>query len=148
MAHISYATPTFRRYYLLAVPFVAILACAGLYDIGSRLAAVDRPLWPVLVVCLLTLACLTQRLIEGRDDFSWYTAEHVAAKVKEVTPPNAVLFADELTYFVTRHAPPPGMELVDSHKLDFPPAQARRKLSRNSAEGGGLPDSGRRFRRD
>src|ERR1022692_1438577 len=32
MVHISTATPTFRRYYLLAVPFLAILACAGLYD--------------------------------------------------------------------------------------------------------------------
>jgi len=36
-----------------------------------------------------------------------------------------VLFADEPIYFVTRHVPPPGMELEDSHKLDFPPAEAR-----------------------
>jgi hypothetical protein len=42
-----------------------------------------------------------------------------------VTPPNAVLFADELTYFVTRHVPPSGMELADSHKLEFPPVVAR-----------------------
>ena len=51
--------------------------------------------------------------------------EHIAAKVKDVTPPQAVLFADEPTYFVTRHVPPPGLELEDSHKLDFPPAMAR-----------------------
>jgi hypothetical protein len=125
MVHISTATPTFRRYYLLAVPFLAVLACAGLYDVGSRLGSADRPWWPVLIVCLLTGSCLTKRLIEGWDDFSWHTAEHIAAKVKEVTPPQAVLFADEPTYFVARHAPPPGMELADSHKLDFPPAVAR-----------------------
>jgi hypothetical protein len=63
-AHISTATPTFRRYYLLAVPFLAILACAGLYDVGSRLGSPDRPWWPVLIVCLLTGACLTKVLIE------------------------------------------------------------------------------------
>jgi hypothetical protein len=125
MAHISTATPTFRRYYLLAVPFLAILACAGLYDVGSRLGSPERPWWPVLIVCLLTGACLTKRLIEGWDDFAWHNVEHIAAKVKQVTPPQAVLYADEPTYFVTRHVPPPGMELEDSHKLDFPPAVAR-----------------------
>jgi hypothetical protein len=125
MAHISYATPTFRRYYLLAVPFLAILACAGLYDVGSRLGSPDRPWGPMLIVCLLIVACLTKRIIEGYDDFAWHDVEHVAAKVKEVTPPQALLFADEPTYFLTRHVPPPGMELADSHKLDFPPAVAR-----------------------
>jgi 4-amino-4-deoxy-L-arabinose transferase-like glycosyltransferase len=125
MAHISTATPTFRRYYLLAVPFLAILACAGLYDVGSRLGSPDRPRWPVLIVSLLTVACLSKALIDGWDDFSWYTVEKIAAKVKQVTPPQAVLFADEPTYFVTRHVPPPGMELEDSHKLDFSPAVAR-----------------------
>jgi hypothetical protein len=125
MGHISTATPTFRRYYLLAVPFLTILACAGLYDIGSRLGSPERPWGPVLTVTLLTGLCLTKALIDGRDDFSWYTVEHIAAKVKQVTTPQAVLFADEPTYFVLRHVPPPGMELADSHKLDFAPAKAR-----------------------
>ena len=125
MVHISTATPTFRRYYLLAVPFLAILACAGLYDVGSRLGSPDRPWWPVLIVSLLTGGCLAKTLIEGRDEFCWRDAEQIAAKVKEVTPPQAVLLADEPTYVVTRHVPPPGLELEDSHKLDFPPAVAR-----------------------
>lgn len=125
MAHISTATPTFRRYYLLAVPFLAILACAGLYDVGSRLSSPDRPWGPVLTVSLLTGLCLAQALIEGRDDLSWYQVERVAAKVAQVTPAQAVLLADEPTYVVTRHTPPPGLELDDSHKLDFPPAVAR-----------------------
>ena len=125
IAHISTAAPTFRRYYLLAVPFLAILACAGLYDVGSRLASPDRPWRPVLFACLLTAACLTKSLIESRDDYSWTKVEHVAAKVNEVTPPHAMLFADEPTYVVTRRVPPSGLELADSHKLDFPPAVAR-----------------------
>jgi len=126
IAHISTATPTFRRYYLLAVPFLAILACAGLYDLGSRLGSPDRPWRPVLIVCLLIGACLTKAMIESSDDITWRDVEQIAAKVNEVTPPHAVLFADEPTYFVTRHVPPPGMELEDSHKLDFPPAMARK----------------------
>ena len=125
MAHISTATPTFRRYYLLAVPFLAILACAGLCDVGSRLSAPDRPWWPVLIVSLITGLCLAKSLVEGRNDLSWRGVEGIAAKVKEVTPPQAVLLADEPTYFVTRHVPPSGLELEDSHKLDFPPAVAR-----------------------
>jgi hypothetical protein len=125
MVHVSTATPTFRRYYLLAVPFLTILACAGLYDVGSRLGSPGRPWWPVLIVGLLTGACLAKTLIEEREDFSWYDVQPIAAKVNQVTPPQAVLFADEPTYFVTRHVPPSGMELEDSHKLDFPPAMAR-----------------------
>ena len=123
--HISAATPTFRRYYLLAVPFLAILACAGLYDVGSRLGSPARPWAPVLIASLLTFGCLAKKLIEGWDEYTWHNAERIAAKVKEVTPAQAVLFADEPTYVLTRRAPPPGMELNDSHKLDFPPATAR-----------------------
>ena len=125
LAHISTATPTFRRYYLLAVPFLAILACAGLYDIACRLGGSARPWGAVLLACLITAACLAKRLIESRNDFSWYHVEQIAAKVNQVTPMTAALLADEPVYFVTRHVPPSGLELADSHKLEFPPALAR-----------------------
>ncbi len=124
MAHISTALPTFTRYYLLATPFLSILAGAGLYAVGSRLAAPDRPFWPALVVCLISFLCLARALYEGRDDYSWHDAEKTAAKVKEVTSPGAALLSDEHVYFITRHPPPSGSELEDSHKLDFPPAVA------------------------
>jgi len=122
--HISSAIPTFSRYYLLAAPFLGILACAGLYVVGSRLGAPDRPFWPVLVVILLSCLFVAKVLYDTREDFAWSDAELVAAKVRAVTPPQAVLYADEHTYFLTRHAPPSGMELADSHKLDFPPPVA------------------------
>ena len=35
-----------------------------------------------------------------------------------------MLLADEHIYFLTRRPPPSGMELADSHKLEFPPATA------------------------
>jgi hypothetical protein len=50
--------------------------------------------------------------------------EKVAAKVDQVTPAGAVVLSDEQVYFITRRAPPSGMELADSHKLDFPPERA------------------------
>ena len=40
------AHPTFARYFLLTVPFLAILSLAGLFAI-SRAFEVDRPLWPL-----------------------------------------------------------------------------------------------------
>jgi hypothetical protein len=121
MLHISTAVPTFTRYYLLAVPFLAILASAGLYSVGSRLAAQGRPFWPALIVSLITIMCLAKTLYDGRSDFSWSDVERTAAQVKKVTPPQAMLLADENVYFVTRRVPPSGLELADSHKLDFPP---------------------------
>jgi len=126
MAHISTAVPTFTRYYLLAVPFLAIPACAGLYWAGSRLAAPERPFWPVLAVALISGSCLAKAIYDGRNDLTWADVERVAAKVQEVAPPQARLLADESIYFLTRHRVPPGMELADSHKLALSPDEAAR----------------------
>ena len=124
-AIICRAHPTFERYFLLTVPFLGILAAVGLYAIGSRMVAPDRPFWPVFTLAVLVSMGLGKALYDGRDDFSWHDVEEVASKVDEVTPPNARLLADENVYFVTRRPPPSGMELADSHRLEFPPDFAR-----------------------
>lgn len=124
IVHISSALPTFAWYYLFAAPFLGILGCAGLYAVSSRLVAPDRPLRPVLLMVVLSCLFVGKGLFDVRYNFTWYNAERIAAKVKEVTPPGAVLLADEPTYFITRHAPPSGLELRDSQKLDFPTALA------------------------
>jgi hypothetical protein len=118
------AHPTFQRYFLLIVPFLAILAAAGLCAVGSRLYNPDRPLWPTLAVGLLTLMGLAKSISEDRDSFSWRDMEQIAAKTDEVTPRGATLWADEPIYFLTRRAPPSGMEFAYSHKLDLPDAEA------------------------
>jgi hypothetical protein len=61
-------------------------------------------------------------LYDSRDDFAWRTFDAVARKIVEVTPPHALLRADEQAYFLSQHRPPSGMELHDSHKLEFPAA--------------------------
>ena len=33
------------------------------------------------------------------------------------------MFADEMTYFLTRRTPPSGMEMENAHKFDFAPAR-------------------------
>jgi hypothetical protein len=122
--HISSAHPTFQRYYLLALPFVTILAAAGLYSVSTRLYAPDRPFWPIFALGLIFSLELAKALHDKHEFINWLDLEKIAAKADQVTPRGAVILADEPVYFLTRRTPPSGMELADSHKLDFPPERA------------------------
>jgi len=121
--YISSVLPTFARYYIFTVPFLAILAVAGVYAAGSSLYKLDRPWQPVLLLTLLLSFGLAKSLYEERDNMVWPDLEKTAKKVNEVTTPGQRLFADEAIYFVTRHDPPSGMEMENSHKFNFPPTQ-------------------------
>lgn len=134
-AYLMTARPTFTRYYLMTVPFFSIAAAVGLYEVMSRLSTRPRPILGAAIICVITTYCLAASLFEQRDDLAWKDVEKTAAKVKQVTPPNAVLLADEPVYFLLHRMPPTGMELEDSHKLRFSNADAlalhvvpRRKL--------------------
>jgi len=119
--HLSTARPTFARYYVFAVPFLGILAVAGVYAAGSSLYRPDRPWQPVVLLALLAAFGLTKALYDERDDMVWHDLEITAAKVREVTAPGQTLDADEAIYFLTGQPPPSGMEMRDSHKFRFPP---------------------------
>ena len=103
------------------MPFLAILAVAGVYAVGLRLYRVDRPWLPILVLAPLLSLGLAKSLYGERDDMFWADLEQTAKKVNEVTTPRQTLYADEAIYFLTRHDPPSGMEMDDSHKFKFPP---------------------------
>ncbi len=122
--HISTAHPTFQRYYLFALPFLAILAAAGLYFLCLRLYTPRRPVWPIVALAGIFSLELAKALHDKHAFINWRDLERIAAKVDQVTPPDAVILSDEPIYFLTRRSPPAGMELADSHKLDFPPASA------------------------
>ncbi len=122
-AEVGRAHPTFERYFLLAVPFLAILAAAGLYDIASRLFDPDRPLWPVLAVALLLTLGLGRSLYQRGNVDQWSIYDRQARKINQVTPPGALLFAEEPLYFATKRTPPPGLELAYTHLLNLPPAE-------------------------
>ena len=71
----------------------------------------------------MTLA-VAKELYDTREDLQWRTMEKVAAKVREVAPPDHTLLADESVYFLLHRLPPSGLENRDSHKLDLPPERA------------------------
>ena len=121
--HVSSAHPTFQRYYVFTMPFVVILVAAGMYFLTTRLWA-DRPFWPVFALILIFSLELAKGLQDRDTNLHWPDLEHIAAKVDQVTPPNGVILSDEQVYFITRRPPPTGMELADSHKLEFPMARA------------------------
>lgn len=122
---ISTAHPTFARYYLLVVPFLAILASAGLYTVSERLYRPQAPyLGLALLIALFGLG-LAKSLIQRASDIRvWSTLETLAKKVDDVTPRNAPIFADEQIYFLTQRTPPSGLEFSYSHKLKLAPTLA------------------------
>lgn len=122
--HLLRARPAFAQYFLLVVPFVGILALAGLYGIGSKLdtSAARRPVF--IVLALLGFALARAAYYDVRESYNWPQLEEVSKKVAEVTPPGNTLLADEAIYFLTRRTPYPGAEHHDSHKLTLPEAQA------------------------
>lgn len=125
-AYLCTAHPTFSRYFLLTVPFLAILASVGLYAAASRMADPDRPLLPVAALTVLLALGLAKKLYDEWDSFEWHDLEEVARAVEQVTPPGRTLLADEHIYLLTRRPPPSGMEHSDSHKLNFPSGVAAR----------------------
>ena len=122
-AEVGRAHPTFARYFLLATPFLAIPAVAGLYTV-SRAFDTNRPLWPVLVVALLFALGLGRALHERQGMDNWATYQRLAAKVDQVTPPNAPVYTVEPIYFLTHRRPPSGYELFYTHLVNLPPAEA------------------------
>ncbi|MGC2661493.1 MAG: hypothetical protein WA324_26365 [Bryobacteraceae bacterium] len=117
--------PTFRRYFLFTVPFLSILAVAGLYWAVSSMGAAEHPWRPVLIATsVFALSFGRSFYDENIDSFGWADIEEMAQKVKKVTPPDATLWADEQIFFLLKRPVPDGMETADSHKLQFPPAKA------------------------
>lgn len=123
-AELATAHPTFERYFLLAVPFVAIPAIAGLYVVGARLAGEEHPRRAAILFILLLTLGLGKALYEDSDSYSWKDTEQIARKVDEVTPPGGSLWADELIYFLIRRPPRDGMEFAYAHSIDLPPGEA------------------------
>ena len=141
--HISTAHPTFARYYLLTVPFLAILAVAGMAYIAAQFVRPVPPRWAAAFVGALLAINLARDLYDDWDGAPWWNRlSAIGRKLDEVAPRNAPVFADEAVYFLTHRAPPSGMEHDDSHKLQLKPGLEKRlhilpkaELSRRIAAG-------------
>jgi len=126
--HISVAKPTFQRYYLFLVPFLAILAAVGLYAIAARMDREERPWRPVLLLCAFSVLAIGRMLFSTFDDLKWAQLEQLAGIVKQVSTDRNKFLGDEQMYFLLGWTPPPGMELMDSHKIETLPASEYKLL--------------------
>jgi hypothetical protein len=123
--YIATAHPTFGRYFIFLIPFMAMLSAGGLYVIGSKLGSPARSFWPAVIVSTLVALCLGKGLYGDRDATHWSDYDQIAQKIKQVTPPDRLFMADEAVYFLLHRAPPSGFEFSYSHKLQLPPHQER-----------------------
>jgi len=122
IAELATAHPTFERYFLLVVPFVAIPAIAGLYAVAAKFAGAETPLRAAYVLIVILTLGLGRALYQDSDSYSWQDTEKIARKVEQVTPRGASLWADELIYFLIRRPPPDGMEFSYAHEVEQMPA--------------------------
>jgi 4-amino-4-deoxy-L-arabinose transferase-like glycosyltransferase len=116
---VAAAHPTFVQYFVLVVPFLAILAVAGLYEFAKRIYRPDLPLWPVAALTLLLSLGLARALREDGASWNWGDMQEIANKVQQVTAPQETLWASEHIYFLTRRPPPDGMEFAAAQKVEM-----------------------------
>ncbi len=121
-----FAHPTFPQYYVFLIPFLTVLAAVGFYAVVTRLAGPDHPRAAIAAILGIATLCLANAIYDDRDTYTWRRLEQVAAKVKQVTPPNAPLLAPEQLYVLARWPVPPGEEHDDAHKLQLGPAESAR----------------------
>lgn len=119
-AYLLIPRPTFGRYYLFVIPFLAILSAMGLYAIALLLGSLRLPWRYPVTLGLIMGAGFVKYSADAWSDYRWSHLIPVAQKVAEVTPAGAKLYADEQIYFLLRRTPPSGMEYADSHKLQLP----------------------------
>lgn len=115
----SVAHPTFRQYFLWMIPFAAVFASLGFYQVASRLSGEQRWRRALALLATLMVLGLGRGLFDGLDTYSWRQLEKTARKVQEVTPKNAELLAPEQIYFLTRRPVPMGLEFIHLRKLDL-----------------------------
>jgi len=119
------AHPTFTRYFVLTIPFAAMLAGPGLYQLTARLTGgAPRRAVPVLLLTVLTAMGAGRAIYDNSEVYRWRDMQKVAAKIRQVTPPGAALYANEPLYFLMHWPPPEGMQFAYSRDLDLPAAES------------------------
>ena len=116
-AEVGVAHPTFPRYFVVAIPFVAILAAVGFHGLASGAGGAVRPMWAVAGLSLFLAMALGKSMYDDRDTYKWADMEVLARKVAEIAPPGVTLVADEPIYFLMRRTPLPGQEFAYAHTV-------------------------------
>jgi hypothetical protein len=116
-AYLLYVRPTFSRYYVFIVPFVAIVSVVGFYYAGITIGRPNKPDWILILLTLLMCLGVGRTINGGKTDYRWPDWDKLSKKVNEVTRAGGLIDADEAVFFITRRTPPSGMEYEDTHKL-------------------------------
>jgi hypothetical protein len=120
-----FAHPTFAQYFVFIVPFLAILACAGIYALLLRLNAAQRGEQLAFVLACFMLLALGRNIFESRENMTWRQLKAVADKVNQVAPAGAPILTEEPLYFLTGRQVPYGLEFQFAQKLDLGPERNR-----------------------
>ena len=118
--YLATAHPTFAQYFVVEIPFAAVLAAAGLEELYERYPR----RWPAGAVAALMILTAARAVAGEGDDMSWADLQPVADAVAKLTTPQTRLYADDPIYFLTGRMPPPGMEWGSGHKVDLPSVEA------------------------
>ncbi len=120
-AYLATTHPTFAQYFIVEMPFAAILAAAGLQELFDRYPR----RWPAVLVTALMAATIARSIWNEWDDTSWGELQAVAEEVNRAMTPGARLYAEEQIYLLAGRIPPAGMEWNSGHKVELPLDEAR-----------------------
>jgi 4-amino-4-deoxy-L-arabinose transferase-like glycosyltransferase len=122
------AHPTFSHYFVLAAPFVTILAAMGIYAVGSRINVTLRPRTVILAVIGMFAVPLARMFPSQhhRPQRFWQAAEDIGNAINRLTPAGGPACAGEFFLFAAGRIPPSGLENRYSRDLRIPAALAAR----------------------
>jgi hypothetical protein len=104
--------PTFHQYFILMMPFLAILASIGFCGFAYEVLRVRRPaLWVAAFLALFSIAAVKWcylTVVQGH--YMWPLYDRIAAEINRVSKKDEPLYAWEPVYFASDRLPPAGME--------------------------------------
>ncbi|MFL6513862.1 MAG: ArnT family glycosyltransferase [Chthoniobacterales bacterium] len=105
----------FTHYFILVVPFLTLLACYGVYAIGTRICSGWQPIGLILVVVGIfayeAKATIREQLSISARQMSWQENEQVAELINRVVPRDCPIFAEDgAIYGAAKRIPPSGLE--------------------------------------
>ena len=122
---LALAHPTFARYFVVGTPFLGILGGFGFYEFVSRLRGAHSRTWTAVALLSLLMILGAARIIyDNGEVYRWRDLQKVAAKIRQLEPATAVIYAEEPLYFLLNMDPPQGMQFAYSRELDLPPAES------------------------
>ena len=126
-AYLTLPYPTFSQYFVLLIPFLSILATAGIFAIGTRIVGARRR--NDLIVVVAGLMSFEAALMLYHEPWSepseWQEIEEVAREADRLTPRSGSMFAEERIFFVAHRVPPIGLENEVEENFDPGPQMAK-----------------------